>query len=165
MRLVFQVCLYVIPILPVCIWLGYNHLPQIMHQHMFSSGPVASLQLNSRLIALAGEVPMTLILIFALINLRKLFGLYEQGIFFQIENVSLFNRLSKLAFWSIFADIFDNTVLEIARTINYPPGHRILAIGISDNHLKLLAVAIIVMLIGMVMEEGRKIQDDMELTI
>jgi DNA-binding Xre family transcriptional regulator len=36
-----------------------------------------------------------------------------------------------LAFWSVLADVFEKTVLELARTINNPPGHRVLSVGFS----------------------------------
>jgi len=165
LRRVFQLCLYLLPPLPFLYWFFYNHLPQIMHENVFPSGPLAWLPMNSRLIAMSGNIPAIFILVLALISLRRLFALYEQGIYFQAENVVLFRRLSKLAFWSILADVFSKTVLELARTINYPPGHRILSIGFTSDHLKLLIVAAIIMIIGMVVEEGRKIHDEMQLTV
>ncbi len=165
LRRIFQFSLYILPPFPVIYWLSYNHLPEMMHENIFPSGPLAWLPMNSRMIALSGDIPAIVILILALINLKRLFSLYEQGIYFQTENVVLFRRLSRLAFWSVLADVFEKTVLELARTINNPPGHRILSIGFSSDHLKLLIVATIIMLIGMVVDEGRKIHDEMQLTV
>ncbi len=165
LRRVFQVCLFILPPFPVFYWFSYNHLPQVMHENIFPSGPLAWMPMNSRLIALAGDIPAIVVLTLALISLKRLFTLYEKGIYFQAENVALFRKLSRLAIWSVLADVFEKTVLELARTINFPPGHRILSIGFSSDHLKLLIVATIIMLISMVVEEGRKIQDEMQLTV
>ncbi|MDP3478344.1 MAG: DUF2975 domain-containing protein [Desulfoprunum sp.] len=165
LRRLFQVCTYTLPLVPVVYWLGYNHLPQMMHNNVFSSGAPSWLPLNSRLIALFGGVPAIVILVLALIGLKRLFSLYERGIYFQAENVVLFRLLGKLAFCSVVADVFNKTVLEVARTINNPPGERILSIGLSSDHLKLLVVAVIIMIIGMVIDEGRKIQDEIQLTV
>ena len=167
MRVLFQVCIYLLPLIPIFFWLGYNPLPQIMHDNIFPFPAEAPtwLPLNSRLIALSGGIPATVILILALIGLKRLFSLYERGIYFQAENVALFRLLGKLAFWSILADVLNKTVLEIARTINNPPGERILSIGLSSDHLKLMVVAIIIMIIGMVIDEGRRIHDEIQLTV
>ncbi|HBG20665.1 MAG TPA: hypothetical protein DDY32_15710 [Desulfobulbaceae bacterium] len=165
LRLLFQVSTFLLPLIPVVCWLLYNDLPQVMHQNIFPGKTVDSLPLNGRLIALGGSLPATVIMVLALIKLKRLFFLYEQGIFFQAENVLLFRLLARLAFWSVLADVFNKTVLEIALTINNPPGQRVLAIGFSSDHLKLLIVAVIIMLIGMVIEEGRKIHEEMQLTV
>lgn len=165
LRLLFQVSAWLLPLIPVVFWLLYNDLPQVMHQNIFPGKTVDSLPLNSRLIALGGSLPATAIMVLALVRLKRLFSLYEQGIFFQAENVLLFRLLGRLAFWSVLADVFNKTVLEIALTINNPPGQRVLAIGFSSDHLKLIIVAVIVMLIGMVIEEGRKIHEEMQLTV
>lgn len=165
LRLLFQLCAWLLPLVPAACWLFYNDLPQVMHANVFPGHTVHSLPWNSRLIALGGSLPATGIMVLALLSLKRLFFLYEQGIFFQAENVRLFRLLGRLAFWSVLADVFNKTVLEIARTINNPPGERILAISFSSDHIKLLIVALIVMTIGMVIEEGRRIHEEMELTI
>ena len=38
-------------------------------------------------------------------------------------------------------------------------------LGISSDHIKLMVVACLIMLIGMVMDEGRKINDENKLTV
>ena len=165
LRRLFQACIFILPLVPVIFWLGYNRLPQVMHDNVFTGGAPSWLPLNSRLIALAGSLPAIVILVLALIGLKRLFFLYERGIYFQAENVALFRLLAKLAFCSVVADVINKTVLEIARTINNPPGERILSIGLSSDHLKLMIVAAIIMIIGMVIDEGRKIQDEIQLTV
>ncbi len=165
LRLLFQICVYLLPLVPLFFWLGYNHLPQVMQDNIFPSEAPSWLPLNSRLLALSGGVPAIIIMVLALIGLKRLFSLYERGIYFQSENVALFRLLGKLAFWSVLADVLNKTVLDLARTINNPPGERILSIGLSSDHLKLMLVAVIIMIIAMVIDEGRKIQDEMQLTV
>lgn len=165
LRLFFQLCTYVLPLIPVVCWLWYNDMPQVMHENIFPGKTIDWLPLGSRLIALAGNLPATVILVLALISLKRLFRLYEQGIYFQAENVSLFRTLGKLAFWSVLADVLNKSVLAIAGTFNNPPGQRMLSVGFSSDHLKLLIVAVIIMLIGMVIDEGRKIHDEIQLTV
>ena len=165
LRHLFHVCTYILPLIPILCWLGYNHLPQVMHENFFPGQTINSLPLNSRLIALAGSLPATLIMVLALVHLKRLFALYERAIYFQAENVIIFRLLGSLAVWSVFADVFSKTMLEIGLTVNNPPGERILTIGFSSDHLKLLIVAVIIMLIGMVIDEGRKIHEEVQLTV
>lgn len=165
LRRLFQLCIFVLPLVPVFFWLGYNHLPQVMHDNIFPAAAPSWLPLNSRLIALAGGIPAIVVLVLALIGLKRLFALYERGIYFQAENVALFRLLARLAFCSVIADVINKTVLELARTINNPPGERLISIGLSSDHLKLMIVAAIIMIIGLVIDEGRKIQDEIELTV
>lgn len=165
LRRLFQICTFILPLIPVFFWLGYNHMPQVMHDNVFPATAPSWLPVNSRIIALLGSMPAIVILVLALIGLKRLFSLYEQGIYFQSENVVLFRLLAKLAFCSVVADVINKTVLELARTINNPPGQRLLSISLSSDHLKLMIVAVIIMIIGMVIDEGRKIQDEIELTV
>ena len=54
---------------------------------------------------------------------------------------------------------------SLALTINNPPGHRVLAISFTADHVKLMFVAIILMIIARVMNEGREIYDENQLTV
>lgn len=123
------------------------------------------LELNSRLIGLAGDLPSLVVLILALNTLRRLFILYERGEFFKKENVARYRGLSRLAFWGILADIVHKSAVTLALTVNNPPGQRWLTVGFSGGHIKLMLIAIILMIIARVMNEGRKIYDENQLTV
>jgi hypothetical protein len=79
--------------------------------------------------------------------------------------VAHYRKLSKLAFWGILANIFDKTLVKLALTINNPPGQRVLTIGFTADHVKLMFAAIILMIIARVMNEGREIYDENQLTV
>jgi hypothetical protein len=165
LRKLFQISLYILPAIPILYWLFYNHLSPMMQDSVFECAAPAFLAVNSRLIAFVGEMPAILVMLFALNSLKSLFSLYERGIYFEAENVKQFKLLGKLALWAVLADVVNETVLVLAETINNPPGEKILAISISSDHVKLMVVACIIMLISMVMDEGRKIQDENQLTV
>ncbi|MCP4114368.1 MAG: DUF2975 domain-containing protein [Desulfobacteraceae bacterium] len=165
LRKLFQIGLYLLPAMPILYWLFYNHLPPMMQDGAVGDGAPAFLAVNSRVIAFAGEIPAILVMLFALKSLKALFSLYEKGIYFEAENVKQFRLLGKLALWGVLTDAVNETFLILAKTINNPPGEKVLAIGISSDHVKLMVVACIIMLIGMVMDEGRKIKDENQLTV
>ena len=165
LRIVFKGLVYFLPVVPVLYWLLYNSLPAVMQEGAFGVGAPLFLEVNSRVFGFAAGLPALVVSIIALNSLSALFSLYERGMYFMAENVKRFRFLGELAMWSILADIFNKTVLIVAQTINNPPGERVLSIGFTSDHVKLLLVAGIVMIIGMVMDEGRKINDENELTV
>ncbi len=93
------------------------------------------------------------------------FFLYARGVFFKEDNVTCYRKLSKLAFWGILANIFDKTLVNLALTINNPPGQKVLTISFTGDHVKLMLVAIVLMIIARVMNEGREIYDENQLTV
>ncbi len=153
------------PAIPILYWLFYNHLPPMIQDGVFEGAAPAFLAVNSRLIAFGGEIPAVLVMLFALNSLKSLFFLYEKGIYFEAGNVKQFKLLGKFALWAVLTDVVNETVLILAKTINNPPGEKILAISIGSDHVKLMVVACIIMLISMVMDEGRKIKDENQLTV
>ncbi len=165
LRIFFQICFYIIPAIPILYWLSYNHLSPLMQGGAFNGIAPPFLAVNSRIIAFLGGVPAIIVVLAALNSLKELFGLYEKNIYFQAGNVKQFRLLAKLALWSVLADIVNKTVIILAKTINNPPGEKVLSIGISSDHLKLIVVAGILMIIGRVMDEGRKIYDESQLTV
>ncbi len=163
--LVFNLGIYVLPVLTILYWLNYNAMPLFMRNDIGYVEAAADLLLNSRCLALLGSVPLVVVAVRALINLRQLFFLYETGVYFQGENVRRFRMLGRLAFWEIAADMVYKSVLSVALTLNNPPGERLLSITFSSDYVKLLVVAIIINLIGMVMDEARKNHDELEMTV
>lgn len=165
LRIFFQVCLFALPTIPILYWFGYNHLSPIMQGGVFEGGAPPFLAINSRVIAFLGGVPALVVTLIAINSLKSLFSLYERGIYFEAENVKQFRLLGKMALWGVLTDIVNKTVLVLAQTINNPPGEKSLSIGISSDHVKLMVIACIIMLIGMVMDEGRRINDENQLTV
>ena len=165
----FYIGTFVMPVFIVFYWMGYNSSPiQLINSALPGShgGEMPQvLELNSRLIGLAGDLPALVVMLLSLDVLRQLFFLYARGVFFKVENVAHYQKLSKLAFWSILANIFDKTIVNLALTINNPPGQRVLTISFTADHVKLMFVAIILMIIARVMNEGREIYDENQLTV
>lgn len=170
-RTLFTVGLYTVPFFPAIYWLGLNYLPAEL-QSPFSSCLMQShcsveyaLPLNLRFLAFGGTIPSTLVLIFSLLSVRRLFSLYGQNIYFERQNIDLYKRLGKLAIWAVFCDVFSDTVRTLATSLNNPPGERMLRICFSTEHFKLLIVSGIILVIAMVMDEAKKMSEEQQLTV
>jgi hypothetical protein len=165
----FYIGMFALPMFMIFYWLGYNSSPIQLINSAFpgSAGqPMPQvLYLNSRLIGLAGDLPSLVVMLLALKTLRRLFFLYERGDFFKEDNVAQYRVLSRLAFWGILADIVNKSAVTVALTINHPPGQRLLTIGFTGDHLKLMIIAIILMIVARVMNEGREIYEENQLTV
>lgn len=165
----FHIGMFVMPLFVLYYWLGYNTSPiQLINSALPGNGGRAMpqvLEFNSRLIGLAGDLPALIVILLALVTLRRLFFLYAHGDLFTEENVAQYRVLSKLAFWGILADIVNKSALTVALTINNPPGQRLLTVGFTGDHIKLLLIAVILIIIARVMNEGREIYDENQLTV
>jgi hypothetical protein len=161
--------MFIVPAFIVYYWLGYNMFPiQCINSVLPGShgGEMPQvLALNSRIIGLISDLPALIVMFFCLFALRRLFLLYAKGILFKEENVELYRKLSNLAFWGVLTNIFNETMLHLALTINHPSGHRVLSISFSSDHVKLMVVAVILMIIARIMNEGREIYDENQLTV
>jgi len=168
----FTVGLYILPLIPAIHWLGFNYLPAELQSQLsrFSIQSIpcsveSGLPFKLRLLAFVGTIPSTLVLIFSLLSLRKLFSLYGQNIYFERQNIDLYKRLGKLAIWAVFCDVFSDTAHTLAMTLINPPGQRILRICFSTEHFKLLIVSGIILVIAMIMDEAKKMNEEQQLTV
>ena len=109
-------------------------------------------------------IPMVVI-IFGLRKLESLFSLYEQGLIFTESNVKCFRSLGRgLIVW-VGCDVVRNSLLSIVLTLDNPPGHRVVTVGLGSADFTAVFVGIVVLIISWVMDEGRKIQEDQALIV
>jgi len=117
------------------------------------------------MIGIFGTIPSATILILALISLKRLFRLYEKASYFELANVAQFKFIGKLVFLNVFANMFENTMFVLAKTFDNPVGERTLRLSFGSSHVKEIIIAIIIIIISRIMEEGRKINNDNRLTV
>lgn len=97
--------------------------------------------------------------------LMQLFRLYEQGKIFQPSNVHCFRQLSRVLIWWFVAGIVHRSLLTVAMTLHNPPGQRQISLDLSSADLTALMLGSILAVIAWVMEEGRRLQEDQDLTV
>ncbi len=128
-------------------------------------GIIGQIGLQQRLLAMAASsLPTALgVLIFA--KLARLFSLYRQGQIFTAQVVSTIRYLGFTLIGAQFADFVFQALCSVALTWNNGKGHRQLSIGFGFPHCELLLVAAIVIFSSWVMDEGRRLQAEQDLTI
>ncbi|WP_319523533.1 DUF2975 domain-containing protein [Breoghania sp.] len=165
--LLLSVILFLVPLYYVLYWLLINHLPETLITVNTISAPLISNNLPIQL-QFAGFfvslLPLSA-LTYGLVNIRKIFSFYKIGIIFSFEHVSLFKKTAKaLLLWVVLSIVYESAK-SVLFTIGNPPGSRVINVGLGSSEITTLIVGGIVFLIAWVMDEGRALTEENELTV
>lgn len=155
---------YFIPISYALVWIFAGKLPEAWinkHDFLITGGitPLMSL-LGFITSMIKGSVIML-----GVWTLKELFGYYEQKVFFSKETVLCFKQLSHYLIWWVIAGILSEPLQTIILTMNNPEGQKAVAISFQSADLTALILGGVLSVIAKVMESGRKLQEESELTI
>ena len=156
-----------IPLYYVGYWALVNHLPQTFINVNIHPIPLIpnTLPIKLQIIGFFTSLLPLSALIYVLTNIRKLFSFYKKGVIFSFKHVRLFKQTAKvLVLWVIFSIIYESAKSVIFSAGN-PPGSRVLKIGLSSAEITTLVIGGIVLIIAWVMEEGRILNEEKELTV
>jgi hypothetical protein len=121
----------------------------------------AELQLVGFTISLLPLAVLTL----GLLNIRKLFSFYKEGIIFSIEHVIIFKNTAKALVLWVFLSIIYESAKSVLFSLGNPPGSRVLEVGFGTAEITSLLVGGIVFIIAWIMDEARVLSEENELTI
>ncbi len=166
-HLLISFLILVIPLYYILFWGFINHIPKTLIT--INSLPVSltpnEISVKIRIIGfLASLLPFSA-LTYGLSNLKKLFSFYQEGIVFSFEHVSLFKNIAKALFMWVVLSIVYESIKSVLYSLGNPPGEGVLEISLSSPEISMLMVSGIVLVISWVMEEGRKVTEEAELTI
>jgi len=163
-RVLFAVLSLCIPILVLLYWLLFNHLPAGFIMQL----PVAvksSLPMGTLVMAFFVSLIPTSVAIYGLINLNRLFRLYEQAIVFSEQNVLYFRRIGyTLIYWVVANQLF-TVLISLTLTFNNPPGERMLVAQLAISDIGSLIIGGVVVLVSWVMNEATKMEHEQAYTV
>lgn len=166
-HLLITALLAVIPLYYIIYWAFINHLPETFVTVNIDSEPLIpnplsiKLQLTGFIISL---LPLSA-LMYGLMNIRKLFSFYREGVIFSFEHVNIFRKTSKALIWWVFLSIIYESAKSILFSVGNPPGQGVVNVGISSQQITTLVIAGIVFVIAWVMDEGRILTEEQHLTV
>jgi Protein of unknown function (DUF2975) len=108
--------------------------------------------LVSLLPAMAGQ--------YALWHLWRLIGRYAQGDVFGPPAMAALDRFARGLLALVLAQIAARTLMSVALTWDYPPGQRVLSVGLGSNDYMLLLFAAVLVAITRVMHHAASIAED-----
>ncbi len=167
LHLLLSCLLVVIPLYYVLYWALINHLPDKLITVNIPSTPLIPYELPVKLQVLgflASLLPLSA-LIYGLVNLRKLFAFYGKGILFSFMHVSILRSISKaLVLWVLLSVLYESAK-SVLFSVGAPPGSRVVEVTFGTAEIMTLLVGGIALVIAWVMDEGRILTEERELTI
>lgn len=153
------------PVINAFVWLFMNRFPEIIYRKILPYFVSVPLPISARLMGFMVVMIPTGVAMFGAYYLMRLFHLYEQGDIFKLANVRCFKNLSRVLICWFIAGIVHRSLLSVALTVHNPPGQRMITLELGSPDLTALLLGGILAVIAWVMEEGRKLQEDQDLTI
>jgi hypothetical protein len=120
----------------------------------------AQLAPSQRLLGFLTDLPALVAGSIAFFTLAGICRRYGEGELFSAAVARAYRRFAlALLAWGALR-VLAQTLLVLALTLDLPPGQRLIAIGISGDTLAMGLLGLAVYLLGQVMEEGRRLQED-----
>lgn len=151
-------------VLPVGLALYWVFMPSAA-EHIVGGTLGGKLSFIEKSLGYFSSMIPTAVFMFALWQLRRLFGLYMAGSIFTPDNVECYRRLGLAAVLWVPANILSGSLGSVLLTYSQGEGNRQLSVGISSAELESLFIGLVVLLISWVMDEGRKMEEEQALTV
>lgn len=161
------VLLMTLPLYFIAYWTLINYLPSTGVSVNIAPTPLVENPLSTtlQLIGLfCGLFPLTALL-YGVGNIRKLFFLYQKGNIFSFQHVVIFKNIAKAFFLWTLASIFYESAKSVLFSWGNPPGQRVLEVGIHSTEIIQLFIGLTLIVISWVMDEGRILQEEQQLTV
>ena len=165
LRYLLMVVFWAMPVINAFVWIFINNFPEIMTSKMLPYFVHLPLPALTRLMGFMVVMIPTGVAMTGAYHLMRLFELYERGEIFKLSNVHCYKKLSRVLIWWFAAGILCQSLLSVVLTLHHPPGQRMLTFALSSSDLAILLLGLILAVITWVMEEGRKLQEDQDLTV
>lgn len=165
LRYLLMAVFWTMPIINAFVWIFMNRFPEMMTSKMLPYFVHLPLPASARLMGFFVVMIPTGVAMTGTYHLTKLFELYEGGDIFKLSNVRRFKKLSRVLILWFVAGILCRSLLSVALTLHHPPGQRMITVGLSSADLTTLLLGLILAVIAWVMEEGRKLQEEQDLTV
>jgi len=163
-RRLLTVLIFCVPVITLMYWLFFNFLPFGFTAEL----PVAinqTLPLKTLLLAfLASLIPVS-VAIYGMVNLQKLFKLYEKAIVFSEQNVKCFRHLGYALIYWVFANLIFTLLISIVLTFNNAPGERMMVAQFGVSEIGTLIIGAVIILVSWVMNEAEKLEDEQAHTV
>lgn len=170
LRSFFQIIFFVLPILLVLFWLFapvlYPLYPYAATYFIPSGIEILHpLSVTNCLFGFLINLLPTVVTMYILHFLIKLFSLYEKGAIFTYENAKYIKKIAITMLIGQFVRFIYEVLISIALTIDNPAGHRVGTITFNNYDVYNIITAIMLIVISWIMAEGAKLKEEQSLTV
>lgn len=165
--LLISTILIVTPLYYITYWIFINVLPSTLVAVNVASTPLipSNLPIRLQVIGFAVSLLPLSALMYGLMKVRRLFVLYMEGIFFSFEQVTIFKKISKALLSWVLLSMLYGSAKSILFSMGNPPGERVVSVSFGSPEITNLLIAGIVFVIAWIMDEGRILTEEQQLTV
>lgn len=165
--LILTFLIIIIPLYYIAYWVFINYLPDTL---ITVNWPPESLIPNSltfrlRIIGFVASLLPLSSLMYVFLNVRKLFSLYRDGIIFSSKHVGVFKNIAGALILWVTASMVYASIKSVLFSVGSPPGRGIIEFGIGSAEITALSMSGMALVISWIMDEGRILEEEKELTI
>lgn len=184
-KIVFQIVLIALPILLAIGWIfapeslvmfagiiklnvipeAYNGMHAYDLQGASEKAILHTLTIEEKGLGFVISLIPTVIKMFIIYMLIKLFALYEKGEIFSLSHVKYIRNIGYTLLVGQFIEPVYQFVMGLVLTWNNPLHHRFAAITLDQTNIGIVFIALLVILISWITAEGSKLHDEQQLTI
>lgn len=169
---VFCIAFFAIPLLQIWGWsvAKPGQLFFLNHLIQFTTVPTSYLILHplsvaERLLGFTINLIPTMVQLFFLYFLLKLFAQFRKGNIFSVTNAYSIRYAGTILLIGQLIHPFYEVLIGCVVTMNNPPGFRYIKITFDHVNLGIVMAAVLVMLLSWIMMEGYHLQKEQQLTI
>jgi hypothetical protein len=118
-----------------------------------------------RLCGFLATLPIALLQVYWMWQIRQLFHYYSQGKIFTINTTACIRRTALVFLVIPIAGFFLEGVLSVILTFNNPVGQKMLGLSISTPMVADVLTGLVLVVIAWIMNEAQRLQEDAELTV
>ncbi|WP_319764266.1 DUF2975 domain-containing protein [Maridesulfovibrio sp.] len=169
LKYAFLLTLIVIPILEFAGWFLFDGNPQsfFISEFLVVIDPdyLSGLTGEQKVFGALVSVPYAALKMYCCWQMVKLFELYSHGRIFTADNSMCYRKAAWALLIGEIVYPFIQSAASYIATMNNAVGERLICVSFDDTNMGNIVVACVVLAISWVMDEGRKLQDEAELTI
>lgn len=166
-HLLLSFLLIAIPLYYALYWTLINYIPETLINVNRQGTPLVPNELPIRL-QVTGYVVSLLplsALVYGILNIRRLFSFYSEGVIFSFDHVKIFKNTARaLILWVVLSIVYESAKSVLFSAGN-PPGTRVIEVGFGSAEITALLVGGIGFVIARVMDEGRILKEENQLTV
>lgn len=98
-------------------------------------------------------------------KLARLFHLYEKGVLFEIENITIIRQISVFMIVGELLQLIYQPLITAALSFNNPAGQRFVSITLGSTNASTLITAFVILIASWIVKEAHQLKNDVQLTI
>jgi hypothetical protein len=169
--LLFRIVFFLYPVATLCLWLwadpsgpehwtGFDPIGTVLGGH-----PVREFGMWQRVACFGASMLTGGAVMYVFSKLSRLFTLYARGEFFGPGNVACYRSIGYGLIVQQILSLPEGGLLALALTWNNPAGERLFTLGVDDANVSLVVVGLMIILVSRIMDEGRQLSEEQQLTI